>query len=377
MRRDYDAIIIGGGFFGCCLALFLRSVSARVLVLESGDELLRRASRVNQARVHTGFHYPRSFATALRSRVLHERFNRDFAHAVFADFDMLYAIAARRSKVSASRFAHTFAALGAPFAPAPKQLRGLFEPELIEQVFLCREYAFDWRKLRDGLLARLDTHGIQIELGECVDRVENGPACAAVTLRSGRTLSARSVFNVTYAGINTILIASGLQPVALKHELAEVALVDAPVELDRLGVTVMDGPFFSCMPYPAESCYSLTHVRYTPHYSWVDRPGAASTQAVADKLPRETRWRHMVQDARRYLPAMAGARYRDSLFDIKTVLARNERDDGRPILLRRHDDCPRLFTILGAKIDNIFDLFEALPEMDAFWAGAHADRVLA
>jgi glycine/D-amino acid oxidase-like deaminating enzyme len=107
-RADYEVVVVGGGFYGCCLALFLRSVAARVILVEAEKGLLERASRVNQARVHGGFHYPRSFATALRSRVLQERFVRDFKDAVLADFDMLYAIATRRSKVSARRFARMF-----------------------------------------------------------------------------------------------------------------------------------------------------------------------------------------------------------------------------------------------------------------------------
>ena len=52
----YDAIIIGGGFYGCCLALYLRSILENVLVLEREGGLLSRASFVNQARIHTGFH---------------------------------------------------------------------------------------------------------------------------------------------------------------------------------------------------------------------------------------------------------------------------------------------------------------------------------
>ena len=84
--NDYDVVIVGGGFYGCCLALFLRSVTSRILVVEAGTGLLERASRVNQARIHTGFHYPRSFTTAMRSRALQERFMRDFKHAVVSRF---------------------------------------------------------------------------------------------------------------------------------------------------------------------------------------------------------------------------------------------------------------------------------------------------
>ena len=75
--RQVDYLIVGGGFYGCCLALYLRSISNRVLLVEAGDTLLDRASRVNQARVHTGFHYPRSALTAVKSMLLHRRFMAD------------------------------------------------------------------------------------------------------------------------------------------------------------------------------------------------------------------------------------------------------------------------------------------------------------
>lgn len=346
-----------------------------MLVLEAGEGLLERASRVNQARIHTGFHYPRSFNTALRSRLLQETFVREFAHAVVDDFQMLYAIASRRSKVTASRFARMFRAADAPFAPAPPPLRALFRGDLVEDVFLCREFAFDWTALRDGLLARLEANGIPPRTGEAVETVQQQGERVIVRTRSGRELTAAALFNVTYSNINHLAMQSGLAPLALKHELAELALVEPPPELAQRAVTVMDGPFFSTMPYPAERLYSLTHVRYTPHYSWIDGEPSVSPYDEADRLPKVSRWRHMVQDAKRYMPSLEGVRYERSLFEVKTVLVRNERDDGRPILLHRHRDAPRVVSIMGAKIDNVFDLFEALPGFDPRWRDAHAGLV--
>ena len=46
-----DALVIGGGFYGCCLAIFLRRRFKRVLVVDRAERLLTRASRVNQARL--------------------------------------------------------------------------------------------------------------------------------------------------------------------------------------------------------------------------------------------------------------------------------------------------------------------------------------
>jgi len=63
-------LVVGGGFFGCSLAVHLRDAGGgEVVLVEVGAVLLQRASYTNQARVHTGYHYPRSLLSALRSRV--------------------------------------------------------------------------------------------------------------------------------------------------------------------------------------------------------------------------------------------------------------------------------------------------------------------
>ena len=66
-----DAVVIGGGFYGTAIASYLVRTRGlrRVLLVEREPVLLSRASFHNQARVHNGYHYPRSFTTAYRSRV--------------------------------------------------------------------------------------------------------------------------------------------------------------------------------------------------------------------------------------------------------------------------------------------------------------------
>jgi hypothetical protein len=60
------------------------------------------------------------------------------------------------------------------------------------------------------------------------------------------------------------------------------------------------------------------------------------------------------------LPQLAQAEYRRSLWEIKTVLPANETDDGRPILFRANAGLPGYHLVLGAKIDNIFDILERI-----------------
>ncbi|MEE4155025.1 MAG: FAD-dependent oxidoreductase [Erythrobacter sp.] len=361
-RTEYDYLVIGGGFYGCCLALYLRSISRRVLLVEASDSLMSRASRVNQARVHTGFHYPRSAVTAVKSMLLHQRFIKDFPEAVVDDFEMVYAIARRRSKVTAKKFHRMFRDMGAPIAPAPPTQAALFNPDMIEAAFSCYEVAFDFSILARQMGERLAAAGIAVRLGTGLEALEAGRDSIVATLGDGSEIAARYAFNITYSQINAVLAKAALPQASLKHEIAELALVEPPPELRRIGVTVMDGPFFSCMPYPSQKLHSLTHVRYTPHESWADDVSRRDPYRHFAASDPESRHAFMVRDAQRYLPCLAGALYQRSIFDVKTVLIKNEHDDGRPILYHQKPEGSRVISILGGKIDNIYDLFEAVRE---------------
>src|SRR4029077_1659201 len=154
-KRTYDAIVIGAGFYGLSLALHLSAKGRRILVLEADREPMLRASMVNQARVHGGFHYPRNFVTALRSFRNYQRFIDDFRTAIVDDFQMLYAISRHHSKVNAKRFQTMFASMGASIADATPSQRAIFSDDWIESVFSCRESAVNCGVLRALLLARL------------------------------------------------------------------------------------------------------------------------------------------------------------------------------------------------------------------------------
>lgn len=369
MRRlDFrcQAIVIGGGFYGAAIAVYLaRQRGLReILLIERESALLTRASYNNQARVHNGYHYPRSFTTAYRSRINLPRFVRDWPDAVKQDFTKLYAIARRNSKVTAGQFGRFCREIGAKIEPADTALRALFDPRLIEDVFLVEEYAFDAGMLACWAEQELAACGVEVRFNTQVSGVAKEPAGrlrVAMRDSGGReaVASCRYVFNCTYSGLNQIGGDFSGTQTGLKHEITEMAVMQAPAVLAGLGVTVMDGPFFSMMPFPARGLHTLSHVRYTPHVHWNDSPSIDPYRKLSD-YDRMTRVDRMVRDVGRYLPAVFDAKYVDSLFEVKTVLVKNEGDDGRPILFETHAELPGFYSILGGKIDNIYDVFEKI-----------------
>lgn len=364
-RSHYDAVVVGGGFFGCAIAVYLARARGkrRLLLVERSAALLARASTSNQARVHNGYHYPRSFTTAYRSRMNLPLFLREWPSSVKTDFTKIYAIARHNSKVTAQQFQRFCANIGASLEPAPQQLRQLFEPYFVEDLFIAQEYAFDARELARLASVDLESCGVEVILGAEVKSAEAAaPRGIATVFTDGsggeHAVTSDVIFNCTYAGLNRL----GAFPrtrTELKYEIAEMALLDMPASLQGLGITVMDGPFFSTMPFPPRGLHTLSHVRYTPHRHW--RDGATvdpyAELAAYEREPRATR---MLRDAARFLPALRDARYVDSLFEVKTILVKNEGDDGRPILFERHERLAGAYSVLGAKLDNIFDVLHIL-----------------
>lgn len=351
-----DAIVLGGGFFGCEIALELRRIGfERVILFEREPDLLRRASSLNQARVHHGYHYPRSYGTAIRSRRNFLRFAEDYRDAIVDSFVKLYAIA-RGSRVSASQFAAFCDAIGAPCRPAPPRYRHLFDRDLIEDSFVAQEFAFDSVRLAERLRRALSDAGIDVRTGaEC--RLVGHDSSSVSVEGGGKRETGAWLFNCTYAELDLAGIPLRSR---IKKELAEILLIEPSLTLANLGVTVMDGPYFSSMPFPtAPGVHTLSHVRYTPHH--------ASEEAGHRPFPpARSNGDYMMRDAARYMPHLGGARILGSIFEVKAVLARAEQDDARPILIERCAENPHIYSILGAKIDNIYDAKDYLSQQS--WA---------
>lgn len=361
-----DALVVGGGFYGAAIAAYLvqQRQFKRVVLIEREAALLARASHTNQARVHNGYHYPRSMTTAYRSRINLPKFVRQWPDAVTRDFTKLYAIARRNSKVSAKQFERFCREIGAALAPAGPAWSALFEPRLVEAVFRVEEYAFDSTVLAGWARRELAECGVRVHLNSragAVARAADGTLRTTVSADCGeeREFASRYVFNCTYSGLNQLGGDFPGTSAGLKQEITELALIDMPPALKGVGITMMDGPFFSTMPFPSRALHSLSHVRYTPHMQWQDETGI-DPYARLHQYGRDSRVDRMLRDVARYVPAIAQARHVESLFEVKTVLQKNEADDGRPILFEQHGALPGCYSILGGKIDNIYDVLERL-----------------
>lgn len=122
------------------------------------------------------------------------------------------------------------------------------------------------------------------------------------------------------------------------------------------------------MPFPSRQLYTLSHVRYTPHYEWYDKEeNDTYTDAyrILAEDPKHSSYQAMVHDAARYMPSIGKTVYRDSLWEVKTVLPISEVDDSRPILFKsNYAGISGYHCIMGGKIDNIYDCMDFIRQIE-------------
>lgn len=368
----WDKIIVGAGLYGLYAAEQCGARGQRVLVLEKDPGPFMRATYINQARVHMGYHYPRSYSTAIKSAGYFERFCRDYGFCLLTEFDQVYATSAHFSWTNAEQFRKFCAA--AHIRCDDVSPEKYFNPGQCDGAFLTTEYTYDAQILKKHFLEKLAAlPNVTIAYSHKPESVQRTGSVWQV--RAGDiTAEAPFLLNATYAGVNELHAMLGFEPFAIKYELCEIILCTVDERLKNTGVTVMDGPFFSLMPFGRTGLHSLTSVTFTPHVTSYDslptfacqarsggccRPGDLANCDSCPARP-ESAWPMMSQLARKYLREEYGFAYSHSLFSMKPILKASEIDDSRPTVIRQYTGDPAFVSVLSGKINTVYDLDEVL-----------------
>lgn len=369
----YDKIIVGAGLYGLYSALFCGKRQQNVLVLECDPTPFRRATYINQARVHQGYHYPRSISTALKSAHYFARFNKDYDFCINREFDQVYATSAQYSWTNREQFMRFCQAAEIPCEEI--QVGKYFKNGMCDGAFLTREYTYDATILKEYLLQEIRSlHNIRILYGARISQIYRETDIYELELEDGSKYQTGFLLNATYASTNQILDMLGFDKFKIKYELCEIILCDVNETMKDLGLTIMDGPFFSIMPFGKTGLHSLTSVTFTPHTTSYDPLPTFSCQEHSNGFcspahlgncndcmaKPETAFPYMANLARKYIKDKYEFTYRNSLFSMKPILMSSEIDDSRPTVVRVYSQNPTCVGVLSGKINTVYDLDEVL-----------------
>ena len=229
-EKRYDKIIIGAGIYGLYGALLCAKKKERVLVLEKEPECFTRATYVNQARVHLGYHYPRSLSTATATARYFDRFVSEYPECINGAFDQVYATSAHFSWTNAEQFEKFANAAGIPAKKV--EVEKYFKEGVCDGAFLTTEVTFDAKILKERMLKDLaDYPEVTLRTNAPVTAIERKDDVYVVTA-GGETYETSFVLNTTYAGVNEMTELVGAEPFKIKYELCEVILCEVSEELN-------------------------------------------------------------------------------------------------------------------------------------------------
>lgn len=369
----YDKIIIGAGIYGLYATLFCAKGGKKVLLIEKESEPFKRATYINQARVHMGYHYPRSYSTAIKSAGYFERFNKDYGFAISKDFDQVYATSSNFSYTNAEQFEKFCKDVNIRCDEIPTSR--YFNKDMCDGCYLTKEYTYDAQILKKYFLDEISKYdNVTIKFNVTIDKIIKNSDVYEIITDKKESFASGYVLNATYAGVNQILNKLGYENFKIKYELCEIILCSVSDNLKNVGITVMDGPFFSIMPFGKTGYHSLTSVTFTPHITSYDSVPKFECQeksngfCTMDNLGNcnecpakpESAWMYMSSLAKKYLKPEFEFKYEKSLYSIKPILKASEIDDSRPTVIKQFTTNPTFISVLSGKVNTVYDLDEVL-----------------
>lgn len=369
----YDRIIIGAGLYGLYAALKCAQNKENIIVLEYDDAAFKRATYINQARVHMGYHYPRSYSTAIKSAGYFERFNKDYSFCILTKFNQIYATSSNFSWSDANEFKKFCAAAHIKCEEIfPEKY---FKTGCCDGAFETEEYTYDAQILKSYFLEKLKEYpSVKIVYGARIKVIEKHSDEYKIILEDKSEYSSDFVLNATYASVNQILNLLGYEPFRIKYELCEIIICNVDDKLRDVGLTVMDGPFFSIMPFGKTGYHSLTSVTFTPHVVCKEPLPKFDCQARCNGFcspnqlgncndcpaKPDSAWPYMNNLARKYMRDDLKFTFDHTLFSMKPILLASEIDDSRPTVIRQYSSAPTFISVLSGKINTVYDLDEVL-----------------
>lgn len=328
--------VVGAGIFGCTVAVDLARNGALVDLFEAGYDILEGTTARCQARLHSGYHYPRSPETALAARTGAIEFAARYPESIIKDVAQYYAIAPD-SVTSPEDFISFCKELELPYEEQkPAQLRNVDLCVKVPELFI------DVDRLRRELRKDLWRAGVSITTNHRVGT---------------------DSFLESFQSYDRVVWATYGQhwPDPLRFEVCEVPVLEIG-RYPRQSVVILDGPFGGIDS--RGKLHSLYHVNHTVRWSWVGVgepfiPEAFQKLVSRAPMPlKASRYteglalRQMINSLSHFFwalePGGQGVSiYHGSLWSVRAVLPTVDATDERPTLIK---DTGKHIYILSGKI---------------------------
>jgi hypothetical protein len=307
--------VAGAGIYGATIAIRLAERGHDVELFDPLG-ILRAASAINQFRIHSGYHYPRSPETIQETLEARAEFSAACAPAIVRSSKHFYAIPKEGSQTPPDLFEQVMARYELFCKPCRPAWMNF---DFIDRCYAVDEQIYDPEILRDTIAARINALKITFTQRAFPENQRNDydfvvRACYGLGPSLGR-------FKIA------------------KYQVAEKILIDLPQELQGISLVVIDGPFTAFDPYGASAHSQFGSAKHTNHWTTTD-PASAIPASYAPLMNapefapfRGTHFEAMRKDSALAVPASKDARYLGSRFTMR-VVENNPAEDRRTLLIQ-------------------------------------------
>ncbi len=307
--------VAGAGIYGSTIAIRLAEQGHEVFLFDPLG-ILRAASAINQYRVHSGYHYPRSPKTILETMEARAEFLETFAPAIVSNTHHFYAIPRELSLTSPERFETVMGQHNLALRPCrPTWMDFGF----IDKCYEVDEHIYDPDVLRELVASRIRSLGIRFE--QRLFSPEMRDSYDFVVWATYGLSHSRNFFR------------------GAKYQVAEKILIELPQELRGISLIVLDGPFTAFDPYGNSERFLFGSAKHTNHWSSLNGDEPVPEQYVvllngSDFTPVPfSHFDAMRNDAALSVPAVRKAVYCGSRFTMR-VVENNSQEDRRTLYVR-------------------------------------------
>jgi hypothetical protein len=293
--------VAGAGIYGATIAIRLAEQGHNVRLFDPLG-ILRATSVINQYRIHSGYHYPRSPETISETLEARAEFTEAFAPAIVRNSRHYYAIPQHGSVTPPGLFEKVMAQYKLVCKPCRPDWMDF---GFIDKCYEVDEQIYDPDTLRDVVTARVSALGIPFQ-------------------RRVFAPEMRKDYDFTIWATYGLGPSLGLFKNA-KYQVAEKILIQLPKALQHVSLVVVDGPFTAFDPYGSSAKSLFGSAKNTNHWT-TNNPRDPIPEPYAHMLngPRWepinfSRFEAMRQDSMLAIPGSKDAVYLGSRFTIRVV----------------------------------------------------------
>lgn len=333
--------IVGGGIFGVSVAIKLSNYFD-VVLFEKNNDILNSASGINQYRLHRGYHYPRSYETALSSKKSELTFKKEFGSAVLNNSEHYYCISKNKSLTNKKQYLQFCDQVDLEYEEVTCKNVNVDEIDLCIKV---NENLFDPQKLKEVCWQKLKNNCVTVHLNQNVDLKD--------------LESYDHIILATYANQNKLLNSFPNFQNDFQFEICEKPIVELDSKIQNKSIVIMDGPFMCIDPYGLTGYSVLGNVVHAIHHTNIgkfpvipDKYSNLLNNGII-KNPSITHFPDFIESGMKFIPELRNAKHIGSMFTIRTVLPNLEKTDARPTIVKKLSD--KVISVFSGKIGNSVD----------------------